>query len=88
MVRNNNLGDMGLSSLHLLKNGTFIHTKNGCFCQFSTTNCQELFKYKNEGEFVGFATISSSDGGSIIANNYSDEISIFKVHTIVKITYD
>ena len=62
MVRNNNLGEMSLSSLHLLKNGMFIYTKNGCVCQFSATNYQELFKYKKEGEFRGFATISSSDG--------------------------
>ena len=69
----------GCSSLHLLSNGTFIYSHSGCFCQISSTTYEVLYKDKKEEEFGGIAMTSTSNGKYIIANNYNDDISIFKV---------
>ena len=71
--------DYGRSSLHLLSNGTFIYSYNGCFCQISSITYEVLYKDKKEKEFEGDAMTSTSNGKYIIANNWNDGISIFKV---------
>ena len=70
------------SSLHLLNNGTIIYSRGGCFCQISSTTYEVLFKDKMKDEFLGSAITSSSKGKYIIASNYNDGISIFRVDYI------
>ena len=77
------VGDGGYySSLHLLNNGTFIYSHDGCFCQISSTTYEVLFKDKKEDEFRGTAITSSSNGMYIIASNWNRSISIFRVNYI------
>ena len=49
------------SSLHLLSNGTFIYSHEGCFCQISSITYEVLYKDKMEKEFKGIAMISTSN---------------------------
>ena len=67
------------SSLHLLSNGTFIYSHEGCFCQISSTTYEVLYKDKKEKEFEGWTMTSTSNGKYIIADNYNYGVSIFKV---------
>ena len=71
---------MVLFSLHSLSNETFIYSCSGCFCQISSTTYEVLYKKKKEKEFYGQAITSTSDGKYIIADNYNNGISIFKVN--------
>ena len=68
-----------LSSLHLLNNGTIIYSHDKCFCQILSDNYVVSFKLKEEKEFVGVAVTSSSNGEYIIADNWNNGITIFKV---------
>ena len=74
------IGSGGL--LHLLNNGTFIYSNEGCFCQISSTTYEVLLPIKMEKEFLGFSIASSSNGEYIIADNWNKGISIFKVSYI------
>ena len=76
------IGDGGYSSLHLLNNGTFIYSRDGCFCQISSTTYEILFKDKMGDEFGGHAITSSPNGKYIIADNWNDGVSIFRVNYI------
>ena len=70
------------SSLHLLRNGTFIYSHEGCFCQISSTTYEILKPIKIEGEFRGAAITSSSNEKYIITDNDNDGISIFRINYI------
>ena len=71
-----------VSSLYLLNNKTFVYSHKGSFCQISSTTYEVVFKYNKEGEFGGAAIISSSNGKFIIASNWNNGISIFRVNYI------
>jgi hypothetical protein len=66
--------------LHLFSNKTFIYSRNGCFCQISSTTYKVLFKTKKKEEFNGYAITSTLNGKYIIGSNDNKGISIFKVN--------
>ena len=70
------------SCLHLLKNGTFIYSHEGNFCQMSATTHAVFFKYRMKGEFRGHALTISSNGKYIMADNWKSSLSLFKVDYI------
>ena len=71
--------DCSYSSLHLLRNGTFIYSHEEYFCQISSTTYEVIFKFKMEKEFRGDIITSSSNGKYIIADKCSGGLTIFKV---------
>ena len=73
------VSSLDFSSIHLLKDGTFIYSHEGRFCQISSTTYEIIVKIQKEDEFVGSVITSSSNGKFVIANNNKYGISIFKV---------